>query len=103
MLLADYDRHVLLPEERFRDWARPAASIPESPGHHAEWIAACKSRGRTYCEFAYAGPLTEAVLLGNVAYRAGERVTWDGKGMRVRGSRKADEFLRRRYRRGWRL
>jgi len=103
MLIADYERHLLLPEERFRDWVRPAASIPDSPGHHEEWIAACKSRGRTSCEFAYAGPLTEAVLLGNVAYRSGERITWDGKSMRVAGSRDADRYLRRRYRRGWRL
>jgi hypothetical protein len=82
-LLADYDRWKLFPEERFRDFVPPPPSLPESIGHHAEWIAACKSRGPTSCSFEYAGPLTETVLLGNVAFRAGAAFAWDARRMQA--------------------
>lgn len=103
MLLADYNRHVLLPEGEFANYQPPPRTIPESIGHYEEWIEACKSRGSTTCNFDYSGALTEAVLLGNVAYRSGERLNWDARSLRAKGARHADEFLRRRYRRGWRL
>lgn len=70
LLLSDYDRYVLLPEPRFAAFVPPAPSIPSSVGHHKEWLAACRARGKTSCDFAYAGPLTETVLMGVAAYRA---------------------------------
>ena len=70
MLLADYDRFVLLPEEKFAAVARPARIIPTSVGHHKEWLDACRMRGRTTCSFESAGPLTETVLMGVEAFRA---------------------------------
>jgi len=73
MLLAEYGKHVLLPEKDFVDFKKPAKSIADSIGHHAEWIRACKSGGPTTCPFSYSGLLTEANHLGNVAYRAGKR------------------------------
>lgn len=82
-LLADYGRYLLLPEERFRDFAPPAPWLPDSPGHHREWIEACKTRGPTSCAFSRAGPLTETVLLGNVAYRCGAALDWDPRSMRA--------------------
>ncbi len=69
LLLADYDRHVLLPEPKFLTFVRPPPSIPASVGHHKEWLDACRTRGSTSCNFDYAGPLTETVLLGVKAYR----------------------------------
>lgn len=69
MLLADYGRHVLLPEAKFASYARPPAVIPSSIGHHKEWLDACRTRGATTCHFGYAGPLTETVLMGVEAYR----------------------------------
>ena len=68
MLLADYDRYVLLPEADFKDFRPPAPSIAKSIGHHNEWIDACKTGRPTTCNFGYSGALTEAVLLGAVAY-----------------------------------
>ncbi len=103
MLLADYDRHVLLPRESFADYVPPARTIPDSIGHYAEWIEACKSRGPTTCNFDYSGALTEAVLLGNVAFRTGSKIDWDARRLRARGLREADRYLQRRYRKGWRL
>lgn len=102
-LLADYNRHLLLPAYRFESWTRPPQTIPDSPGHHAEWIQGCKTRTPVSCDFSYSGPLTEAVLLGNVAYRSGESLRWDAERLRLPGSPKAEKYLGRRYRRGWRL
>lgn len=69
MLLADYGRHLLLPEDRFAAYKRPAPSIPASVGHYKEWLDACRTRGTTTCNFAYAGRLTETVLMGVEAFR----------------------------------
>ena len=55
----------------------PEPSIPKSLGHHAEWVHACKTGAPTTCNFEYAGWLTEANHLGNVAYRAGKKLQWD--------------------------
>ncbi|MCI0463899.1 MAG: Gfo/Idh/MocA family oxidoreductase [Gemmataceae bacterium] len=102
-LVADYRNHRLLPEERFRDFKRPAQTIPRSIGHHREWLEAIRTRGTTTCNFAYGGALTESVLLGNVAYRSGQRLEWDGQAGRVTNTRAADQYLRREYRKGWSL
>jgi predicted dehydrogenase len=103
MLLADYGKHVLLPEKEFADFKRPAPSIPESIGHHAEWVHACKTGAPTTCPFSYSGLLTEANHLGNVAYRAGKRIEWDAKAMRIGNAPEAEQYLGREYRKGWKL
>jgi predicted dehydrogenase len=103
MLLSNYGKHVLLPEKAFADLERPPKSIPDSIGHHAEWIRACKTDMRTTCPFAYSGRLTEANHLGNVAYRAGKRIKWDAQQMRIANVPEAERFLGREYRKGWKL
>jgi predicted dehydrogenase len=101
MLLADYSRRKLLPEDRFADFTPPPPSIPKSIGHYKEWVEACKGGGPTTCHFGYAGPLTEAVLLGNVAYRAGTPIEWDAAALKVPNAPQAERFLRREYRSPW--
>ena len=103
MLLSDYDKHVLLPEKQFADFVRPPKTIPDSLGHHKEWLHACKTGAPTTCNFAYAGPLTEANHLGNLAYRAGKKIEWDAKSMRIPNAPDAERFLGREYRKGWTL
>ena len=103
MLLADYGKHVLLPEAAFKDYTPPPQSIPKSLGHHEEWIHACKTGGKTTCHFGYSGLLTEANHLGNVAYRTGKKLEWDTVQMRATNAPEADVFLRRHYRAGWKL
>jgi predicted dehydrogenase len=103
MLLSDYGKHVLLPEKDFADFKRPSKTIPDSVGHHAEWIQACKTGGATTCNFGYSGALTEANHLGNVAYRAGKRIEWDAKKLRIPNVTAAERFLGREYRKGWKL
>jgi predicted dehydrogenase len=101
MLLADYTKHRLLPESRFADFKAPARTIPDSIGHYDEWIEACKTGAPTTCNFDYAGALSEAVLLGNVAYRAGHRIEWDAANLRVTNDPAAMNFVAREYRKGW--
>ena len=103
MLLADYRKHLLLPEDDFKDFSRPKQFIPDSPGHHQEWVDACLGNGTTGSPFNYAGPLTEANHLGNVAYRVGKKITWDAKNMKCVDCPEADPFIRRKPREGWSL
>ena len=101
MLLADYGKHLLLPEEEFKDFTRPARTIPESIGHHAEWLQACKTGSPTTCNFEYSGGLTEANHLGNVAYRVGKKITWDSATLSCPDAPEAAQFIKRSYRKGW--
>ncbi|MGB0599119.1 MAG: Gfo/Idh/MocA family protein, partial [Rubripirellula sp.] len=66
-MFADYNKYRLFPRDKYAKYEPPAKSIPDSIGHHAEWIKACKDGSETTCNFNYSGALTETVLLGNVA------------------------------------
>ena len=103
MLLADYGKHTLLPEDKFADFERPEPFIPKSLGHHAEWIHACKTGDPTTCNFEYAGWLTEANHLGNVAYRAEKKLHWDPVKLEATNAPEADPLIKREYRSGWDL
>jgi predicted dehydrogenase len=102
-LISDYDRHVLLPEKDFQDFVRPPQAIPRSIGHHEEWIQAIKTGGKTTCSFDYSGPLTETALLGNVAYRVGQKLDWDAAQLRAANCPSAEQFIQHHYRQGWTL
>lgn len=103
MLLSDYGKHVLLPEADFENFERPQPTIPKSLGHHAEWIHAAKTGDPTTCNFEYAGWLTEANHLGNVAFRSEKRLLWDAENMKATNVPEADQYIRRQYRDGWSL
>jgi predicted dehydrogenase len=103
MLAADYGRYKLYPEADFVDFKPPAPTIANSIGHHAEWVYACKNGGPTTCNFDYSGALTEAVLLGNVAYRCGKKLEWDAAKLVAVNGPDASQFVRREYRKGWTL
>ncbi len=94
---------VLLPREKFANYQPPAPSIPRSPGHHQEWINACKGGPAAMSNFDYASALTETALLGNLAIITGERINWDAKRMKAVNSPKADKLVRPAYRKGWTL
>ena len=93
----------LLPAARFKDFQPPKPYLPESPGHHQQWINACKTGSPTGSHFGYAGPFTEIVLLGNVAYRIGETIEYDPKPMKVTNIQAANDLLSKDYHRGWEL
>lgn len=94
----------LLPAGLHEEAKRVAKSIPRSAGHHKEWVEACKGNGATVSNFDYAGPMTETVLLGNLAMRApGKRLEWDGQKMTVKNAPELNQFVHREYRKGWTL
>ncbi|MCX7426458.1 MAG: Gfo/Idh/MocA family oxidoreductase [Planctomycetia bacterium] len=103
MLLADYGRRMLLPEPQYTDFKAPEPTIPASIGHHKEWIVACKTGSPTTCNFDYSGALTEAVLLGAVAYKLGKKLDWDGAALKATNCPEADALVHGTYREGWSL
>lgn len=102
-LAVDYHKLQLYPESKFAEFKLPKSFTPESNAHHAEWIRACKTGEPTSCPFQYAGPLAEAVQLGLVAHRVGQRIEWDAANLKAKNCPEADRFIRPEYRRGWEL
>ncbi len=99
---SDYGRKaVLLPREKYEGFQAPEPTLVRSPGHHAEWIEACKGGAPALSNFSYAGPLTEALLLGNVAMYSDQMILWDSAGLKVTNCPEANELIRRKYRKGW--
>ena len=103
MLICGFNSLKLLPEEQYKDFKRPAASIPKSPGFYNEWITACKGGPAATCNFEYTGPLAETVILGNTAYRAGNGFDWDAKTLTAGGNANAAQYIREEYRKGWEI
>ena len=100
-MFADYGSYRLFPSDQFAGFEPPEKSIPDSIGHHAEWIKACKEGSPTTCNFDYSGALTEAVLLGNVAYRTGQSLEWDAANLTAVNCPDAQQYLTKEYRAGW--
>jgi hypothetical protein len=77
--------------------------LPRVSEHHAEWIQCAKTGKQASANFHYAGLLTEANHLGNVAYRVGKKITWDSVAMKATNAPEADAFIRCTRRKGWEL
>ncbi len=108
VLLSDWKHWRLYPEKRGQEYGRPPKKLKRSPGHHQEFIIAAKGGVKAGSNFDWAGPLTETVLLGNVALRAElredltkKKLLWNGKKMQFTNHPEANAFLRREYRTGW--
>ena len=96
---------IWLPRDAYKDLKerKPKPTLPRSPGHHKEWILACKGEGKGMSNFDHAGPFTEFVLLGNVAIRVGKKFEWDAANLKAKNCPEADRIIRREYRKGWAL
>jgi predicted dehydrogenase len=93
----------LLPSSLAESYRAPSPTLPRSDGHHRDWLDACKGDALPSSNFNYAGPLTEVVLLGNVAQRSKGKLEWDGRHMTVTNNAEANQFVQATYRGGWRL
>ncbi|MBA4031261.1 MAG: dehydrogenase [Planctomyces sp.] len=105
-IFSDNDYHgtyTLLPSEQWKEYVKPEYKV--SPGHFKEFADAIKENKPELAmsNFDYACRLTETVLLGNVALRAGKEIEWDGVNMKVTNLPEANKFLTREYRKGWEL
>ncbi len=127
MITDTYSRNPrLLPAQRMKDFTPPAQTIKRVETTHAgEWVEACLNGGATSSPFSYGGPLTEAVLMGNLAIKAyqykvlkdgkklgdwdpydypGRRtIKWDGDAMKVTNYELANQWVGREYRKGWEI
>jgi predicted dehydrogenase len=96
----------LLPEKLMQEYKRPEKTIPRSPGIHEEWIAAIKAGKKSTTDFSYSGPLTELMLLGNVAIKTQDQkivLEWDPVKMEFPNYPDANKYLHFEYRPGWSL
>lgn len=100
MMFADYNSYRLFPSEKFASFEPPPQSIPQSIGHHREWLQACRDGSPTTCNFDYSGAVTETVLLGNVAYRSGTKFQWNAETLTA-DNPLAQKFVSKQYRAGW--
>lgn len=112
VLLTDWDNGWrIFPEERAQDYGSPPKVLPRSPGHHEEWLRACKGGSQVPgSNFDWSGPMSETVLLGNVALRpqlreelTRKKLIWDSEHLRFTNHESANQFLRRDYRDGWQV
>jgi predicted dehydrogenase len=93
----------LIPESRMKGFKAPEPFLPRDVDHYQEWVRACKGARKPLANFDYSGPLTETILLGNVAARAGQKLQWDGPNFKVTNMPEAKAYLRREYRAEWSL
>jgi predicted dehydrogenase len=94
----------LIPASRMKDLKLPEPTLPRVKlTHESDWVRACKSGERAGADFAYAGPLTEACLLGNIAKRVERRIVWDHENLRITNFNDANKYIRTEYRKGWSL
>jgi predicted dehydrogenase len=102
--------HMIIPESRRKEFGKAPKVLERSPGHHQEWIDACKGGKPAGSNFDHAGPLAEAVLLGNVALRPAikEKLTrvsllWDSENFKITNVPEANQYLHCQYREGYSL
>jgi hypothetical protein len=113
--------YKLLPEKDFEGYKGPEKTLPrhkivrnsEDPADlrntdeamKAEWVQAIKANKPhlAFSNFDYSGVLTEAILLGNIAMRAGKKLEWDGENLKAKNCPEADKYIKLGYRDGWKL
>ena len=100
MLLCGFDDWLLLPEAKFAEVKSPPRTLAPSPGFRREWVDACRGGRPATCNFMYTGPLSESVLLANIAYRVQGEFAWDPAAMKSDRD-DVNALLRREYRKGW--
>lgn len=98
----------IIPETKMKEYKIPAKTIPRieggSGGHEQDWVRACKDGKPASSNFDNSGPLSEMVLMGNLAVRFPyERFLWDGLNMRITNNEDANAYVKREYRAGWTL
>ncbi len=116
----------LLPYKTMDYFKAPEKTIPRvEEGHVGSWVKACKEGTPTSSNFDYAGPLTETVLMGNLAIRSYNlkqlkpgktpsswdpwtypgriQLEWNGQDMTITNFEAANQFIKREYRSGWEI
>ncbi len=100
----------IIPESRRKEYQTPQPVIESSPGHYQEWLNACKGGSVAGSNFDWAGPLTETVLMGNIALRVDlkekldrQKLLWDAEKREFSNIPEANQYLTKEYREGWQI
>ncbi|MCC6355159.1 MAG: Gfo/Idh/MocA family oxidoreductase [Verrucomicrobiae bacterium] len=94
----------LIPESKMQSYTQPPKTLERRSGIYGEWMEAIRGGPAPTEDWATcAGPLSEMVLLGNIAVRVGGYLKWDGPNMRFTNSEEANALVRANYQNGWRL
>jgi predicted dehydrogenase len=107
-LIAGFENRILVPfgDDADLTYYKPRSKsevLPPMGGFQQEWFDACKGNLKTSCDFNYSGLMIEQMILGLVAYRAGQRIEYDGASGRVTNVAEANQYLSRKAREGWPL
>lgn len=101
-IYSNYGAHRLILNDKNKTFEAPAPYIPQSVGHHKEWLDAIKAgKTDTTCNFDYSGRVAETILLGPVAYRCGQKLEYNAKNMAVTNCAAAAKLLKQEVREGW--
>ena len=95
----------LLPKSLHESTPKPPSKLPRiaHEEHEMNWVEAIKGKAEISSPFEYAAQLTEVMLLGIVALRAGTKIHYDGANMKITNSEKANALLSREYTQGFSL
>jgi hypothetical protein len=94
----------LIPETEMKKFKQPDKTLKRTEGIYKEWVDACLGGEQGSSNFDVAGPLTEVVLLGNIAMRyPNQRLYYDAVNMRVTNIEEANKYIKREYYGGWTL
>lgn len=94
----------LIPQSKMDSYKQPTKTLPRSPGNEREWLDACKGgKVKPGGNFEFEGMVTETLLLGNVAARLGQKLSWKRSDLKVENSEVANKYIRPERRSGWEL
>jgi hypothetical protein len=93
----------LVPVSKMEDYIFPPELLTRSPGHYQDWIRAAKGGAPSCSDFSVAGPFTEWILLGVIALHFEGKLEWDSKKMRVTNVPEANEYIKPKVRKGWKI
>lgn len=86
-----------------KNFKGPAPTLPRSKSHVGEWTDSIRGGAPGGTNFNYSGPLSEAVILGNIALKLNKKIEWNAAAMKIPNAPEAEKLLKREYRKGWEL
>lgn len=99
----DHNANVtMLPKEKFEKLVSPKTIAP-SHGHYNDWIIAIRGGPPAMANFEYANPLSEFLMLGNIATQFDTELEYDCAGMKITNHAEAEGQMRYEWRKGWEL
>ena len=97
------ERTRLVPASKMQDYRLPGEFLTRSPGHYRDWIRSAKGGEPSCSNFSVAGPFVQWMLLGVIAMKFEGKLMWDAEKMRFTNNNEANEYLKPKFRKGWKF